>query len=91
MIKTENSKSMKETLQLDDSIQKEKQMINESFGLDLSNLNNLTSLNDNSINEFQKLDIIHDENKAYSSKKSESKLDLNDRGIIKETRTELQS
>ena len=76
---------------MDDSIQKEKQMINESFGLDLSNLNNLTSLNDNSINEFQKLDIIHDENKAYSSKKSESKLDLNDRGIIKETRTELQS
>ena len=66
-------------------------MINESFGLDLSNLNNLTSLNDNSINEFQKLDIIHDENKAYSSKESESKLDLNDRGIIKETRTELQS
>ena len=76
---------------MDDSIQKEKQMINESFGLDLSNLNNLTSLNDNSINEFQKLDIIHDENKAYSSKESESKLDLNDRGIIKETRTELQS
>ena len=62
-------------------------MINESFGLDLSNLNNLTSLNDNSISEFQKLDIM--ENKAYSSKKSESKLYLNDRGIIKETRTEL--
>ena len=68
-------------------------MHNESFGLDLSNLNNLTSLNDNSINDFHKLDIIHDEHKAYSSKKSENKFELNDRntGIIKETRTELQS
>lgn len=58
MIVTENSKSMKETLQLDDSIQKEKQMVNESFGLDLSNLNNLTSLADNSINEFHRLDVV---------------------------------
>ena len=70
---------MKETLQLDDdSIQKEKQnMHNESFGLDLSNLNNLTSLNDNSISEFQKLDMVDDTHKAYSSKKSDNKIELN--------------
>jgi hypothetical protein len=79
VIVTENSKSMKETLQLDDSIQKEKlNMHNESFGLDLSNLNNLTSLNDNSINEFQKLDMVQDDtHKAYSSKKSDNKIELN--------------
>jgi len=71
---------MKETLQLDDSIKKEvTQIHNESFGLDLSNLNNLTSLNDNSISEFQKLDIIQDDQKAFSSKKSDNKYELNDK------------
>ena len=69
---------MKESLQLDDiSMTKEKLMHNESFGLDLSNLNNLTSLNDNSINDLHHIATQQDEMKNYSSKKSEYKYELN--------------
>ena len=61
-IQMNNSKSLKETLQLDDESiqynrnQEKLNQNNESFGLDLSNLQNLTSVHDQSLSDFKHLE-----------------------------------
>ena len=61
-IQMNNSKSLKETLQLDDESiqynrnQEKHNQNNESFGLDLSNLQNLTSVHDQSLSDFKHLE-----------------------------------
>lgn len=76
---------------------------NESFGLDLSNLNNITSVQDQSLHDINnRLQVLRDEDQYnYKSELSHQKIEAvrtpnkavktTGGGIIKETRNELQN
>jgi hypothetical protein len=103
--------SLAESLQLDSDIDapadnagqaKLLNQHNESFGLDLSNLNNITSVQDQSLNDINnRLQVLKDEDqynynsevshqKTLEAQSPEKQLQPSGRGTIKETRGQLQ-
>jgi len=94
------TQSIKDSLQLDEVVSVGKPLggNNESFGLDLSNLNNITSVHDQSLHEINtrlehgQENEDEQENNYSSIVSNRSKFDQKSNGgVIKDTRAELQN